>query len=386
MKKFPFINLFLMLVCTTITVAAKEKTDNNAGTKIDDEDKTSSRIMDMFSNVETLQKAQKAASGVVSTGKAVVTYGKEIKETGLKDYIKENAKLTNAADKAKDASAVYKTARGGLWSLLKHISKQTAKVMDKAKEHVNRWQTTLPTIRAYKKGAERWCSDTYRTAIKFKFSDGFDVTRKWDRQMQVHSDYARGLMTNFWLLTKQRYDDVGEDWDDMEKTLDQVLQARYRNLYMQSRADGLRTGSDENMVLAYLEVTGKMSEQRKVPKTIMADAGETFWMVHEISQRYHGVDGAKSMTKENALLDSIAVRMEAEKKTYEDERDLAAFINKRRQMLQADIVTLQQLRANMAVEYGRLKLWDYEMYGEQKQKTKNDWAKVAGGQAGKIDR
>jgi hypothetical protein len=77
--------------------------------------------------------------------------------------------------------------------------------------------------------------------------------------------------------------------------------------------------------------------------------------------------------------------LENEERTIDDERQLSVYINKKRQMLAADVVSIEQMKANTMVVYSRLKLWDREIEATQKQRYAGGLAEIAGAGFSKIN-
>jgi hypothetical protein len=344
--------------------------------KIDDKEKTSSRINDMFSDPQTLKKIQNLGGAIKGGVKLVQDKGKEIKEAGsLKEYLKNQ----DIKENAEKTTTVYKNLKMGFWNVLHDIAGKVVTVMDKAQERINQWQTTLPTIQGYYNVMRRWTDATADVLRDFQISDMVDIERKWDRRLEDQAQQFRYTVTSFGMWMQERYTAVNA------KANSDRAKEYYQNMLMKSRLDRMAKSSDPKMVQAYIEVVGGLDAFTLVPKTALAQMGETFFLTNEIGQKYHGIEEKKGTSMEMAMYDTVKNLLDKEERTIDDERQLSVYINKKRQMLAADLVAIEQMKANTMVVYSRLKLWDREIEVIHKQRYAQGLAEIAGAGISKIN-
>jgi hypothetical protein len=225
----------------------------------------------------------------------------------------------------------------------------------------------------------RWTDASADVLRDFQVSDMWDIERKWDRRLESQVQQMRFTVTSFSTWMKKRYATANRE------DLRAMAEQHYEQLLLESRLDRMASSDDEKMVQAYVEVVGELDAFTLVPKTALAQMGETFFLTNEIAQKYHGIEEKKGTSMEMAMYDTVKNLIGNEERTIDDERQLSVYINKKRQMLAADMVAIQQMKANTMVLYGRLKLWDREIEMLNKQQYSSSMAEIAGSGFKKIE-
>lgn len=320
---------------------------------IDDGDKTSSRISDMITTVEQAKKAV----GVVQGAKEAVDLAKNLKNLNLKEM---------AIEKLKGAVIQYKNTRQSFLQFVSGITEKVTEVLDRAGKRVNMWRTTEPTLMAFGEGLKQMADNTIKVFSEFRPSDLVDIDRKWSRKMedQLRAD-KRFVLGCIYFLDYSSSLRARETFNSL--FLDDGLKD-----HMMSSPLGIRA--------AVHQMTKETHAYRSIPSAALHRAGESIEATGRIvgqSHQYSELD--PSLSKEQEDFQRIQQTLEDESQTYEDARELSAFIALKRQTVSVQSTQLQQMLSMLQADLARMYLNDQEILAMQSEQVNNSLKIISGG-------
>ncbi len=331
---------------------------------IDDEEKSSSKYSDMYSDFETVSNAAEAVKTGVGTAKTGVKWGKEIKAGEFNPIKKLKGSLKGMVFK-------YKSAKMGPLSLLKDISKKISKALSKVDKRINMWRTTLPTLKAYAKTSKLLVDNTVQVFKEFKIKDLWDIDRKWNRKMEssVLANYRCFYSFGKWM--SQRYYQVNKA-DIIKNNMKKYDVLIYPD-------DEVQKGVcyNETVLASNLYVLHNMHAFNNLPKTSLMNAAEVLHFNERILARSYDYND-EGITFEQAMFDTISGYMAMDGKTMVDDQNLAAFIALKRAEVEIQRTELEQIQTNITVQYSRLLLRAKEKQALTDDKHNNDLKKLIG--------
>jgi len=337
--------LFLLLALGLPLLAQDEsKKRLDSPTKVDDGDKGSSRISDMVTTAETAKKALDAYN-VAATGANAIKNPEKFKEkfTGvlstdkLKSVLKKNL-------------VEYKSTKAGFVKLTNDVLTKTSDILMAANKRVNMWRTTEPMLKYYGKRMLRVSDNTVEVAMDFKPKDVVDIDRKWSRGVEnaLLQDKATLLSFNSFLNTRFRDTRNNEMFFAGLFFSNDVVERLTRN---------------EASLKALLEMPIS-NEFHAIPFKTLGFTTEAINGVRTISSQAHGPaqeDG--SVSQETYNFDQIRNALEDGNQTYEDTKQLAVLIARRRSEVAVQTAQTEQILSLLQTKYSRLLLRKVESNG-----------------------
>ncbi|MBN1292371.1 MAG: hypothetical protein JXB48_11075 [Candidatus Latescibacteria bacterium] len=319
--------------------------DNGQQETINDGDKTSSRISDMITTVEQAKKAMDVAQGA----KEAVDLIKNLKNINLKEM---------ALQKLKETVVQYKNTKQSFIQFVSGITDKTTEVLDKASNRVNMWRTTQPTLMAFGDGLKLMADNTVKVFQEFEPKDLIDIDRKWERSVedQLMADKRFVLGCIYFL-----------DYSSSVKA-----RQSFNSLFLD---DGLK----EHMTRTPLGIRATVSQMtrpvhtyRKIPSVALNHASEAIEATGKITSSSHDKSPLNpSISIEQQDFGKIQQTLVDEDQTYEDARELSAFISLKRQTISTQTTQLQQVYAMLQADLARLYLNDREIVALQSEQVSN---------------
>lgn len=299
--------------------------------EVNDEDKTSSRVNNMFSDIEQIEKAANAVKTGTQAGKAI---------SKIKNFEDVKALTVNQLkSNLKEKVFKYKNAKAGFLKRLFDFANKTEKMLSGVNDKINEWNTTLPTIRAFGKSMRGMLDNTVEVFGDFEWSDLIDIDRKWNKRMESQLLIDKKTFFIFSNYLKKRYYKVNKESEE-------ELKNYFLNLFVY----------DENYNNKYyIDALASAHEHRMIPALTLYNCSEALSLSAQILSRSYSLnDDGKSF--EEAKNDSIESVLKKPKRTMQDERQLQAFIERHRQEIEVQTTELEQVLASLEQKYGRLHL------------------------------
>jgi hypothetical protein len=327
-------NWIAFLITLLLIVQVPLFADVSEEQTINDEDKTSSRINNMFEDIETIEKAANAAK----TGTKVYKEAKKVKN--LKDV--KDVSVSSLKDKAKGLVFKYKNAKAGFLYQLYNFANKTSQTLDGMNKKLNQWNTTLPTIKAYGKAMRNMLDNTVEVFHEFEWDAFYDIDRKWDKKLegQLTADYR----------TFQRFSRYLENrYYSANKEKSSLIAAYFGGLFDFDNEIALDT--DAYMITAL----SSANEHRMVPYYTLYNCSEALSLTSQMIEDIHGLNDNGVPKEQQKSADMVRV-LQNGKRTMEDERQLQAMIERARHEANVQSAQLEQLLASLQEKYARLYL------------------------------
>lgn len=319
-------------------------------TTVNDEDKTSSNVNNMFTTIEYVEKAAKVVKGAKETKKTIGEV-KNIKNLGdVKDLGVDKLKSSLSSLVFK-----YKPAKTGFLFQLSQYTKKIEKILGDVSDKLNKWNTTLPTIRAYGEASRKMLDNTVEVYNDFRWKDLWDIDRKWDRRVEGIIDQANRTYIYFSSYMINRYNEVNE------RERKESIQNYFLNLFMYS--DNIQDGD-------YLDVLSTTHEHRLLPTSSLYNAAEALSMTNQIINMRNSIN-SRGITDEEQSFEDITEAISNGKRTMQDERQIQAMIEMNRNEVALQQIQLNQVLTNLMQRYARLELRRQEIGAMQSERYIN---------------
>jgi hypothetical protein len=344
------IALIYLLCIASIGVGQTAMQDQQT---IDDGDKTSSKINDLITDVETAQKAIDAAS----TAKEAVDMAKNLKKLNLKE-------------KAKDAIVnkliVYKYSKQSFIKFVSDITGKVSDVLDRASGRINMWRTTEPTLLAFGDGLKNMADNTVKVFQEFEAKDLIDIDRKWDRKMEDQlSANKRYVMGTIAFLSYE---------------MSKKSREAFVNMFLE---DGMRqelTKTPLAIRATAVQLQKPVHAYRQIPTAVLQRASESIAACGEINAQAHSPSSIDpTMSQEQQDFVKIQTALQDRSQTYEDAREMFAFIALKRQTITTQTAQLEQMYSFLQADLARMVLHDQETVALQSEQVSNSLKTISKG-------
>jgi hypothetical protein len=345
--------LILVVLFFAFLLHAEENSANGAQETISDDDKTSSKISDMITTVEQASKAV----GYVQGAKEAVDLLKNLKNVNLKEL---------AMQKLKGAVIQYKNSKQSFIQFISGITDEVTKVLDKASSRVNMWRTTEPTLQAFGDGLKQMADNTIKVFQEFEPKDLLDIDRKWERKLedQLMAD-KRFVLGCIYFLDYSSSIKARESFNAL--FLDEGLKN-----HLMSSPIGIRA--------TVYQMTVPVHTYRKIPSLALNHSSESIEAVGRIvSQSHEKSQLDPSLSNEQQDFSKIQKTLVEPDQTYEDARELSAFIALKRQTIATQNTQLQQIYSLLQADLARLYLNDREITAMQSEQVNSSLKILSGG-------
>jgi len=344
----------LLMVVLPLTVAVSEEDPIKSQETINDDDKTSSRISDMITTVEQAKKA----INVVQGGKAAVDLAKNLKSINIKE---------NLLQEAKAKLIQYKNTKQSFIHFVSGITDKTTEVLDKASYRVNMWRTTEPTLQAFGEGLKQMADNTVKVFQEFEPNDLIDINRKWDRKLedQLKAD-KRFVLGCIYFLDYNTSIKARESFNAL------FLDDSGLKDHMMRSPLGVRA--------AVYQMTQPIHTYRKIPSIALNHSSESLEAVGRIIGQSHDESQLDpSASGEQQDFKKIQETLQDTNQTYEDARELGAYISLKRQAITMQTTQLQQILSLLQADLARMYLNDQETVAMQSEQVSNSLKMISGG-------
>jgi hypothetical protein len=329
------------------------------GDKVPDTTQASAGIGAVLTNPDNVDKLDKITNGISTA----IVIGSEIKNNpeGLKEMFSKEG----AQDAFKEMIAVkYKNSKGGggFFNFIRNTQDILMSILNTAGDRIDMWRTTLPNLHAWKKSTIKMWDNTKKVYREFKWSDLWDIDRKWSRKMErtnvgwIKQYY--GFLNYLWSLGNV---DAQKRWKHFE-----YYTYRWQLDSMKitdMNLDKLKTiktiiDDEEFEAMDMLTDEGKAYLFRRLPLEEMETAITALVNVSDVLEGDLYSDG-DTQSKEDLIYD-LQQRVFDDNNTYLKTMTLLATIKRHRTDIEAQITTLRQIQSNMATNYARVQMMELE--------------------------
>ena len=317
-------------------------------TRVNDEEKTSSRIGDMITAAEQAKKAvdlYNAGAGAVDAVKNQEKLRQSMNWASAQDRLK------NAL---KDNVVVYKSGKGGFNRWLNDILKKTSNALTAANKRVNMWRTTEPMLKYYGKRMVRMADNTVEVFLDFRPEDLVDIDREWSKNMegQIAKDRATLRSFNYYLRSTAH---------------DRALNERmFASLFFDDDMFQ-HLSRDERSLKALLEMKDPHG-YRSVPFNTLGHCTEAINGLNTMAMKFHGPAAEDpQVTQEAYNFQQIQSLLQDPNQTMEDSKHLSALIERRRAEVAVANTEIEQVNALTQTKHARLLLRKTEDMANQHQ-------------------
>lgn len=349
--------MMISLLLAASFIYSDDKTSIDDPTIVDDQDKTSGRVNDLITSVETATKAIELYN-TVKDGKKVVDEVKKFKN--LKD-IKGTVK-----DKIKGTITQYKSTKWSLFKWVSDVSNRMADVMESANDRINMWRTTEPMLLNYYKSMGRVTDNTLEVFRDFELSDMIDIDREWSKKMEKQLNQDKNLVYSFLVFSSKQFPD-------------EYHRKRVSSMFMEYSIEDELTGNQEDLD-AYMEMKDNVHQFNRIPYRTMAYATDALLSVREISQQSHKeASGDKSVTEEQYYMELVSESLQNPNATYNDIVDNGALIDTKRSEVSLQRAQLKQIITDLQSKYSRLLMRRKERMAIEYEEMDNTLEKLING-------
>lgn len=328
-------------------------------TTIDDGDKGSAKYGNLIDKVETAEKAYDAVNGVIAGVDAV----KKLKSFDAKKALS----LKNLGSKAKEELMAWATkythSKGAFNRFMDVTLKKVDKVINKASDRVDMWRTTYPSIKRYAHSLTRLTDDTKQLFCDWKPKDMLDIDRKWDRHLQSNLDaYGKTFKHIRTFLKKFEPDDQKQFYQSIIPEYDDDI----------FKADLLASRAKDEM--------SDIHDYRDVPHRTIQFCSATMYSLDEVESKSKSPskeDG--TISEEQSSFDHIVNELSNSSQTYEDSRELAAYIEQERAKIRIQQLQADQMKSAIELRYTNLIKRDQEIMADQSDMSKQSLQVICGG-------
>jgi len=356
MRRFCYHVITLCLFLLIGLAGAEEALEESE--KINDNDKVSSPINDLITDVEMVTKAKDVIVGGVKAVKA-------IKEAGsIKNLVQKGKESVKG--KLKEKLFQYKNTKHPLLSFLDGITSKMNKVLDKAADRVNLWRTTEPMLVDFGQGVKKLADNTVSVFKEFKPEDLIDIDRKWSRKLdaQLQKDYR--YVTSFLKYIDENY--------GLKR------QEHYVSLFHHQNLRDEFTKTKVSAKAYYALVNNGIHDFVTLPQNAVFLANESLNFSTEISSQANSPDDSDpSLTKEQKDIEKIQLSLTADNQTIQDAKELNTLITGKKQQVLMQTTQLEQVYTKMQNMYARLFLLDAEKQSLEREKFANSLKILSGG-------
>jgi len=320
---------------------------------ITDDDKTSSRVSDMITTVEQAKKAVTIVQG----GKEAVDLMKNLKSINIKEKLLQEAKAKLIQ---------YKNTKQSFLQFVSGITEKTTEVLDKAASRVNMWRTTEPTLQAFGEGLKQMADNTVKVFQEFEPKDLIDIDRKWDRTLeeQLKADKRFVLGCIYFL--------------DYTSSIN--ARKSFNALFLDDGLKDHMMRSPLGIRAAVQQMTIPVHTYRKIPSIALNHSSESLEAVGRITGQSHEESPLDpSASSEQQDFKKIQETLQDTNQTYEDARELAAYIALKRQSVTTQTTQLQQIMSLLQADLARMYLNDQETVAMQSEQVSNSLKMISGG-------
>jgi hypothetical protein len=356
-------NLCRIFVLASLVLTISVKAEDSTGTTIDnpsvvnDEDKTSGRVNDLISSVETALKA----ADIIATAQTVKkTWDKVSKFKNLKDWKDFGSKqLTGLVTQ-------YKSTKWSLFSWLDNVSSKMADIMAKGNDRVNMWRTTEPMLISYYNAMGKLSNNTVQVFRDFELSDLIDIDRKWSRKMEGQVMKDEQLIYSFLSFASSHFDD-------------NYYNRKFTYMFMSDAMKKELTKTQTDME-AYLEIMNNVHPFNQIPYQTMNFSSDAMLKIREVSAQAHaGSTDDPTTSNEQEAIDKAEYSLNNQSSTYNDIMDNKAFLEAQRAKVAIQRIQLQQIFEELQTRYTRLLLRNRERMAIQYEAIDNTINRLGNG-------
>lgn len=356
-RRLKLISLVVLVLVFIIRAQDSTGTTIDNPSVVNDEDKTSGRINELISSVETVLKA----ADIIAAAQTVKKTWKQVSQLkNLKDWKDFGSKqLTGLVTQ-------YKSTKWSLFSWLNNVSTKMADIMAKCNDRVNMWRTTEPMLVSYYNAMGKLSNNTVQVFRDFELSDLIDIDRTWSKRMEGQVMKDEQLVFSFMSFASSHFDD-------------NYYNKKFTYMFMSDAMKSELTKTQADME-AYLAIMNNVHPFNQIPYQTMTFASDAMLKIREISSQAHGSSTDDPTTSsEQEAINKAEYSLNNQSSTYNDIMDNKAFIEAQRAKVEIQRIQVQQIFEELQTRYTRLMLRNRERMAIQYEAVDNTINKLGNG-------